>query len=311
MDKQSYIDKLKKMHYRIVGKHQHSAVSVCHWTKEDLVRDRCCYKSSFYGIDSSRCLQMTPCIYCQQKCVFCWRYQPASAEWLPKKMKWDDPEEIVEGSVDAQRKLLTGYGGNEKCDKKKLAEAQHPNQAAISLAGEPTLYPKIGGLIEEFHKRKYTTFLVTNGLLPERLAEITLPTQLYLSLDAPNEEVHKKINVPMVPDSWERINKTLELFPSLDTRKVIRITLVKGWNDFAPEEYAKLIAKSNADFVEVKAYMFIGASRQRMSIDNMPRHHEVKAFAEKVGEELGYSLAGEQEASRVVLFSSGEKSGMI
>lgn len=290
-----------KQHYKVGN---HSGVKLCHWTKESLTTGRTCCKQKFYGIQCHRCLQMTPAVaWCQQKCVFCWRPH----EFDIPVPDWDDPEQVIDECEAGQRLLLSGYGGNDKCDKKKLAEAQQPNQAAISLAGEPTVYPKIGGLIEEFHKRDYTTFLVTNGLLPERLAEITLPTQLYMSLDAPNEEIHKKLNVPLTTNSWEKINESLELFPSLDTRKVLRITVVKGWNDLAPETYAKLIEKSEADFVEVKAYMFVGSSRRRLAIENMPRHHEVKTFAEKIGGEIGYDLTGEQESSRVVLLSSGKK----
>ena len=296
---------LTKQHYKTGS---HSGVKLCHWTKESLTSGRVCYKQKFYGIQSHRCMQMTPCVaWCQQKCVFCWRPH----EFNVPVPEWDEPEKVIEECEEGQRLLLTGYGGNDACDKKKLAEAQQPNQAAISLAGEPTMYPKIGGLIEEFHKRRYTTFLVTNGLLPERLAEITLPTQLYLSLDAPDEETHKKVNIPMAPNSWEKINETLGLFPSLDTRKVIRITLVKGWNDFSPEGYARLIEKSGADFVEVKAYMFVGSSRQRLTIENMPGHSEVKAFSEKLAEELGYGLVDEQAPSRVVLLSSGKKKEKI
>lgn len=294
------VETLTKQHYKVGS---HSGVKLCHWTKESLTSGRTCYKQKFYGIESHRCLQMTPAVaWCQQKCVFCWREQ----EFDVPVPEWDEPGQVIDECEAGQRLLLSGYGGNDECDKKKLAEAQQPNQAAISLAGEPTLYPKMGGLIDEFDRRGYTTFLVTNGLLPDRLAEMTLPTQLYLSLDAPNEGVHKKINIPFVKDSWERINKSLELFPSLDTRKVIRITLVKGWNDLTPEGYARLIEKSEADFLEIKAYMFIGSSRQRLTIENMPRHHEVRAFAEKVADELGYKISGEQESSRVVLLSSGK-----
>ncbi len=298
-------ESLTRQHYKFGS---HSGVKLCHWTKESLTTGRTCYKEKFYGIECHRCMQMTPALaWCQQKCVFCWRPH----EFDVPAPKWDEPKDVITECEEGQRLLLTGYGGNDACDKNKLAEAQQPNQAAISLAGEPTLYPKISGLIEEFDKRNYTTFLVTNGLLPNRLAEMTLPTQLYMSLDAPNKEVYKTLNVPMTSNGWEKINESLELFPSLDTRKVLRVTLVKGWNDFAPEEYARLIAKSDVDFIEIKAYMFIGSSRQRLTIENMPRHHEVKEFSEKIGNKLGYELVDEQESSRVVLLSSGGKKGKI
>jgi tRNA wybutosine-synthesizing protein 1 len=47
--------------------------------------------------------------------------------------------------------------------------------------------------------------------------------------------------------------------------------------------------------------MFLGGSRQRLTMDNMPSHEEVKEFAEKISEETGYRIADEKEDSRVVL----------
>jgi tRNA wybutosine-synthesizing protein 1 len=299
----SVLKTLKRQKYRVAGRH--SAVKLCHWAKESLTSGRVCYKQDFYGIKSHRCLQMTPCVaWCQQKCLFCWREH----EFQVPAEEWDDPDTIINACEEGQRKLLEGYYGNDAVDRKKLDEAQQPNQAAISLAGEPTMYAHIGDLVEAFTSRKYTTFLVTNGLLPAVLAGLHLPTQLYVSLDAPDEATQKKLNVPFVKDAWKRLNETLELLNSLETRKALRITLVKGWNDFDPRGYAKLIDKSNADFVEVKSYMFVGASRQRLSFENMPSHSETKAFAESVLKELpGYKLVGEKPDSKVVLLSSGAK----
>ncbi len=299
-----YVQQLFKQHYAVVGKHQHSAVKPCTWLKKSLKNEGVCYKQKFYGIQSHRCLQMTPNIYCNQQCVFCWRSWEKQESW---PNAWDSPEEIIEESVKAHRKLISGLGGNEKVGKEKFKEAQNPNQAAISLTGEPTGYPFISELVEELHKRKFTTFVVTNALFPRTLASMTLPTQLYYSLDTPNEEIHKKINQPMPSNSWQLINESLELMPSLDTRKAIRITLVKRLNDVKPEAYAELIEKASPDFVEVKGYMFVGGSRQRLSIANMPRHEEVKQFAEKINERLSYELAGEQPISRAVLLSAGKK----
>ena len=190
-------------------------------------------------------------------------------------------------------------------------EANNPNNAAISLAGEPTLYPKISGLIEEFNNRKFSTFLVSNGLHPKTLAEIHLPTQLYLSLEAPNIEMHRKINAPLVKDSWESLNQSLELMSSLDTRKAIRITAIKAKNMSHEQEFASLIEKAEPDFVEVKSYMFVGYSRKRLEIENMPLHSEVKDFAEKINEYLGYHLTDESKPSRVVLLSKKKKPSKI
>ena len=55
------------------------------------------------------------------------------------------------------------------------------------------------------------------------------------------------------------------------------------------------------DFVEVKAYMCVGSSRERLTLDNMPSFAEVKEFAKKIGDECGKELVNESEISRVVL----------
>lgn len=68
-----------------------------------------------------------------------------------------------------------------------------------------------------------------------------------------------------------------------------------------PEEYAKLIKKANPDYVEVKAYMYVGSSRERLTMDNMPSFDEVKEFAKKIGENCGKEIVNESQVSRVVL----------
>ena len=57
--------------YRIVG--SHSGVKMCRWTKSMLRGRGGCYKHTFYGIESHRCMESTPSLACANKCVFCWR----------------------------------------------------------------------------------------------------------------------------------------------------------------------------------------------------------------------------------------------
>ena len=57
--------------YRIVG--SHSGVKLCRWTKSMLRGRGGCYKHTFYGIESHRCMETTPSLACANKCVFCWR----------------------------------------------------------------------------------------------------------------------------------------------------------------------------------------------------------------------------------------------
>ena len=87
----------------------------------------------------------------------------------------------------------------------------------------------------------------------------------------------------------------------LKTRKTLRITLIKNLNMIEPENYAKLIKIAAPDFVEVKSYMWVGASQKRLNIKNMPLHPEVKNFAKKIGKACGYKIVDEKKESRVVL----------
>jgi tRNA wybutosine-synthesizing protein 1 len=291
---------LERSGYRFVGKHKHSAVKVCHWTRKSLLGMGFCYKQQFYGIQSHRCLQLTPSLpFCDHRCIFCWRNIDVTLqEWVGGV---DDPAEILDGAIAFQRQLLSGFKGNPNVDKRKWKEAQEPKHCAISLAGEPTMYPKISDFIEECHRRGTTTFLVTNGLHPKVLEGITEPTQLYISIVAPDEETYKLVCQPKVEDGWKRLNESLEIMPSLTCRKVIRLTLVKGLNLKDVGGYAKLIEKARPDFVEPKAYMCVGYSRSRLGIDNMPSFDEIKGFALELSKETGYLLADESEPSRVVL----------
>lgn len=295
---------LEKQHYKIVG--SHSGVKTCHWLKEKLIHNRCCYKEKFYGIKSHRCLQMTPTLNnCTQNCLYCWRYQDFTEQ---KLKKFDEPEFILEESIDAQRLLISGFKGDERCDKKMFEEASNPNQVAISLSGEPTIYPKLAEFIEVCRKKNMTTFVVSNGTKPEMIENLK-PTQLYITVAAPNREIYKKLCAPVMKDGWEKINESLEILPSLDTRTVVRHTLVDKWNIGYEDYYAKLDMKADPDFIECKAYMFVGYSRQRMNLENMPSHEKIKSFAEKLSEMTGYEIASEKKDSRVVVLAK-DKSKM-
>src|SRR3989344_2479137 len=239
---------LEKQGYRIIG--GHSACKICTWTKKSLVNKGVCYKEKFYGIKSHRCCQMTPFLFCCNQCVFCWRDTPfliKADKDVKERFEVDEPKKIIDGCIIAQRELLNGFPGNEKTDKKKFLESQEPKHFAISLAGEPTFYTYLGELIKELHKRGKSTFLVTNGLMPKRLEELKEqgiePTQLYISLDAPTEELYNGVDKPAFKDAWTRLNRTLGLVKDFK-RGVIRLTLVKNINMCKLEEYAKLIRKA-------------------------------------------------------------------
>jgi tRNA wybutosine-synthesizing protein 1 len=215
------------------------------------------------------------------------------------------PEEIVTASIKAQEKILSGYKGHPRVDWRKLAEAHQPKNVAISLTGEPTLYPNISELIRTYRRKDFTVFLVTNGTLPDRLAKLSQdPTQLYISLCAPNKQIYNKICRPLMPNAWEQLNSSLELLQSFKCKTALRMTLIKNHNMSNIDEYAKIIKKANPTFIETKAYMHIGFSNLRLKFIDMPQLAEVKTFAEELAEKTGYNIINESADSRVVLLSA-------
>jgi tRNA wybutosine-synthesizing protein 1 len=174
---------------------------------------------------------------------------------------------------------------------------------AISLAGEPTLYPKLSEFIDLLTRRGMTSFLVSNGTRPDVLARLTEPTQLYITLAAPDQATYEQLCRPIISDGWSRLVQSQELLRSMSCRTVNRLTMVSGHNMRRPRSFADLILAGEPEFVEVKGYMFLGSSRMRMGMDNAPSHREIRAFAEKLSALTGYYLQDEQVESRVVLLS--------
>ena len=129
-------------------------------------------------------------------------------------------------------------------------------------------------------------------------------TQLYLSVDAPSKTMLKAIDLPAFPDFWERLLQSLDHLAQKKQRTCIRLTLIKDVNMTGLEGYASLIARGNPDFIELKAYMWVGASQLRLKRENMPLHEDVLAFAKGLQHHLPeYELVTEHIPSRVVLMA--------
>lgn len=291
---------------------RHSGVKTCHWLKSSLTKGEACYKEKFYGIKSHRCMQMSPALsHCSNNCLYCWRILPSEGgeRWegvgLPDE---DPPEEIARDSIKAHRRCVNGFKGNPNVKAEMWREAMEPRHVAISLSGEPTSYSRLDELIGEYSRLGMTTFLVTNGTNPGALARIRDPTQLYISVSAPSEEVYQKVCRPSAAGSWMRLMDSLAILRSFSCPTVIRITAVKGLNMVDPEGYARLISRSGATYVEVKAYMHVGASTGRLPFESMPSHREVMEFAGQIASACGYDIGGEVPISRVALLKGRGKS---
>ena len=302
----STIEHLERQQYRIVG--ETGAVKLCHWMRQKLIHGRPCYKEEFYGIECHRCMQMTPAVNaCNFRCLFCWRFHGMTSLGQSKRL---EPEELLDRCIAEQRLLVSGFKGDARCDPKLWEEARQPNQVAISLSGEPTLYPELGDFIALCKRRGMTTFLVTNGSLPKAIENLScMPTQLYVTVAAPNEDLFNRLCVPQSSRAWGNLMETLRTLPSLSTRTVIRHTLVDGWNLGWEDEYAKLDSMADPMFIEPKGYVFVGDSRTRMNVTNMPSHESVREFSRRLSEIVSREFIGERPDSRVVLL--GKKNAKL
>ncbi len=304
--------RVKGAGYKFVGKHDHSAVKICMWTKKAIRGEGVCYKYAFYGIRSHRCVQMSPAVpFCNHACIHCWR--DTSAHFLGWEGGTDSAVDIVEGSIKAQLHMINGFPGSPKTDMRMFREASAPRHVAISLDGEPTLYEELPALVKEYHKRGMTTFIVSNGSNPAMLERLekegALPTQLYISFNSPTKERYGKIVVPLVKDAWENYMRSLKILekqgaqkPSNSkTRTVLRMTLALDHNMDDIDGYASQVKIAKPHFIEVKAYMALGSSRARLGPSRMPTHAQVKEFAQELAKKTGYLVSVEHIPSRIVL----------
>ncbi|GKT26588.1 S-adenosyl-L-methionine-dependent tRNA 4-demethylwyosine synthase like protein [Aduncisulcus paluster] len=138
---------------------------------------------------------------------------------------------------------------------KSAHEARH---VALFLVGESLLYPQINELILELHRRKLSTFLVSNSQLPEKLKAMPPVIQLYLSVDAADPDTLAEIDRPYVgkTDAWRRLNESLSILSTRQERTAIRITVIKKLNCRREDipGYVKLIRLGPPCFIELKAF---------------------------------------------------------
>ena len=152
---------------------------------------------------------------------------------------------------------------------------------------------------------------MTNGQEPDMLyrlqEENALPTQIYLSTNASNKNMFYKINGPRHKDAWERWLQSLEFISNAKTRTVLRMTLIRNFNDGEKyhQEFADLIEKGYPHFIELKSYMHIGMSINRLEESNMLDMEEVRNFSHGIKKHLlGYSFMDESVISRIVVLQN-------
>lgn len=294
---------LTKQGYKILG--THSGVKICRWTKSMLRGRGGCYKHTFYGIESHRCMEATPSLACANKCVFCWRHHtnPVGKEW-----KWDldPPLQLVDQAVEAHKGMVKQMKGVPGVLEERLAEGMEPRHCALSLVGEPIMYPEINTLVDELHRRHISTFLVTNAQWPDKIRSLHPITQLYVSVDAATEDTLKEIDRPLFKDFWQRLKDSLSSLKAKRQRTVYRLTLVKGWNTEEVKNYASMVSLGDPDFIEIKGVTYCGSTdTSSLTMKNVPFFDEVTGFADTLCAELNgeYGLACAHEHSLCVLLA--------
>ena len=100
--------------------------------------------------------------------------------------------------------------------------------------------------------------------------------------------------------------ESMDVLAARPERTVCRLTLLRGENMAQPAEWAQLLPRAKADFIEIKGVTMAGLFRQTgLGTMNMPTHLEVKDFAQQLCEKMeGYELACEHEHSNSALIAS-------
>ncbi|NWQ85422.1 TYW1 synthase, partial [Burhinus bistriatus] len=288
--------------YKLIG--SHSGVKLCRWTKSMLRGRGGCYKHTFYGIESHRCMEATPSLACANKCVFCWRHHtnPVGTEW---RWKMDQPEMILREAIENHQNMIKQFKGVSGVKADRFEEAMTAKHCALSLVGEPIMYPEINRFVKLLHQHSISSFLVTNAQFPDEIRNLEPVTQLYVSVDASTKESLKRIDRPLFKDFWQRFLDSLKALSEKQQRTVYRLTLVKAWNVDELKAYANLIALGKPDFIEVKGVTYCGeSSASNLTMANVPWHEEVVRFVQELADLIpDYEIACEHEHSNCLLIA--------
>ncbi|XP_045731428.1 S-adenosyl-L-methionine-dependent tRNA 4-demethylwyosine synthase TYW1 isoform X1 [Mirounga angustirostris] len=293
---------LTKQGYQLIG--SHSGVKLCRWTKSMLRGRGGCYKHTFYGIESHRCMETTPSLACANKCVFCWRHHtnPVGTEW---RWKMDQPEMILKEAIENHQNMIKQFKGVPGVKEERFEEGMMVKHCALSLVGEPIMYPEINRFLKLLHECKISSFLVTNAQFPVEIRNLKPVTQLYVSVDASTKDSLKKIDRPLFKDFWQRFLDSLKALAAKQQRTVYRLTLVKAWNVDELQAYAELVSLGNPDFIEVKGVTYCGeSSASSLTMANVPWHEEVIHFVRDLVDLIpDYEIACEHEHSNCLLIA--------
>uniref|UniRef100_A0A8C5NIX0 tRNA 4-demethylwyosine synthase (AdoMet-dependent) n=1 Tax=Junco hyemalis TaxID=40217 RepID=A0A8C5NIX0_JUNHY len=276
---------LTKQGYKLIG--SHSGVKLCRWTKV-------CSVSFSHFINKNKWVTVPSSLRHHTN--------PVGTEW---RWRMDQPEQILQEALEKHQSMVRQFKGVSGVKAARLEEALAVKHCALSLVGEPIMYPHINQLVRLLHQQGISTFLVTNAQFPEEIRKLEPVTQLYVSVDASTKESLKRIDRPLFKDFWERFLDSLKALAEKQQRTVYRLTLVKAWNVDELKAYADLISLGKPDFIEVKGVTYCGeSSASSLTMANVPWHEEVLSFVQELARLLpDYGIACEHEHSNCLLLA--------
>ncbi|XP_055148925.1 S-adenosyl-L-methionine-dependent tRNA 4-demethylwyosine synthase TYW1B isoform X13 [Symphalangus syndactylus] len=150
----------------------------------------------------------------------------------------------------------------------RFEEGMTVKHCALSLVGEPIMYPEINRFLKLLHQCKISSFLVTNAQFPAEIRNLEPVTQLYVSVDASTKDSLKKIDRPLFKDFWQRF---------LDSLKALA----------------------------VKGVTYCGeSSASSLTMAHVPWHEEVVQFVRELVDLIpDYEIACEHEHSNCLLIA--------
>jgi len=241
--------------------------------------------------------------------VFCWRHHknPVGREW---RWKADPPQMLIDAAIQNHHQMIKQLKGVPGIVPERWRDAFTIKHCALSLVGEPIIYPYINEFVDLLHEKKISSFLVTNAQFPDKIDSMKPVTQLYVSVDAATKESLKAVDRPIFVDFWERYLASLDSLAKKGQRTVFRMTLIKGWNTEELFNYAQLIERGAPSFIEIKGVTYCGTSKaSTLTMKNVPFHEEVLHFSEEICSATSfltenYEIACEHEHSCCILIAN-------
>jgi len=81
----------------------------------------------------------------------------------------DEPEMIIEGALANHYKMINEFRGVPGVSAERIKEGLRARHCALSLVGEPIMYPKINRFLNLLHEKEISSFLVTNAQFPDAI----------------------------------------------------------------------------------------------------------------------------------------------